>query len=185
MSENAENNELKGLGGWLVLVGIGLLFAPVRMVVSLFPAYSQIFEDGVWQEMTNASSSSYIPYLGTFIVGEMIVNLIILGASIYLIYLFYYKHYLFPKIYIAVVVGSILFMLVDAWLLTKILPGEQMFTPESAGEFVRSLIAAAIWVPYMLVSKRVRLTFVEHMPEERTQPAIESAAQTEPDPMTR
>jgi hypothetical protein len=36
-----------------------------------------------------------------------------------------------------------------------------MFDPETAKEFFRSLISMAIWVPYMLVSQRVKNTFIE------------------------
>jgi hypothetical protein len=29
----SNDDELKGLGGWLILVGIGVVFAPIRLLV--------------------------------------------------------------------------------------------------------------------------------------------------------
>jgi 1-acyl-sn-glycerol-3-phosphate acyltransferase len=59
---------------------------------------------------------------------------------------------------------SLIFIPLDAWLVVKVFPGEPMFNSETTKEFARSLITGVIWIPYMLLSKRVRVTFVENMP---------------------
>lgn len=162
--EMTDNNELRGLGGWLILVGIGVVISPIRLLAMLVPTYMPIFEDGTWEALTTVGSEAYTPYFGSLLIGEIAFNTIIVAASIYLIYLFFSKHYLFPKIYIGIVAASLIFIPLDAWIVTKVFPGEPMFDPETAKEFARSLIAGVIWVPYMLVSKRVQATFVESMP---------------------
>jgi hypothetical protein len=168
------NNEPKGLGGWLVLVGIGVVISPIRLLTTLVPTYKPIFEDGSWEALTMVGSEAYTPYFGSLLIGEIIFNTIIVAASIYLIYLFFSKHYLFPKFYICIVAASLIFIPFDAWIVTKIFPSEPMFDPETTKEFMRSLIAGVIWVPYMLVSKRVQATFVESMPNKKMQPTAES-----------
>jgi len=55
-----------------------------------------------------------------------------------------------------------------------VFPSEPMFDPETIKEFARSLVACVIWVPYMLISKRVKATFVEHMPNKQMQPTAET-----------
>ena len=85
-------------------------------------------------------------------------------ASVYLIYLYFSKHYLFPKVYIAIVAISLVFIPLDALLATFVLPDEPMFDPDTTKDFARALISALIWVPYMLISKRVKATFVENSP---------------------
>ena len=36
-----------------------------------------------------------------------------------------------------------------------------MFDPDTTKEFVRTLIGALIWIPYMLMSQRVKETFIK------------------------
>ena len=170
----SSDNELKGLGGWLILVGIGVVIAPIRLLVTYIPMYKPIFEDGTWEALTSVNSSVYNPLWGPLLLGEIVYNSIMVAASIYLIYLFFSKHYLFPKLYIAIVAVSLVFIPLDAWLVTKILPAEPIFGPETTKEFMRVLIGGLIWVPYMLISKRVKATFVEKMPNKKMQPTAES-----------
>lgn len=162
----ADNSELKGLSGWLLLVAIGVVINPIRLLVTVVPAYKQIFEDGIWEALTTVGSEVYNPYFSSLLVVEIVYNIIILAASIYLVYLFFSKHYLFPKLFIGIVVASLIFIPLDAWLVTQVFPGESMFDPETTNEFMRSLITGVIWIPYMLVSKRVRVTFGESMPNQ-------------------
>jgi hypothetical protein len=168
------NDKLKGLGGWLILVGIGVLIAPIRLIATFVPIYTPIFEDGTWEALTVVGSETYNPMWGPLLIGEMTYNSIMAAASIYLIYLFFSKHYLFPKAYIAILLVSLVFIPLDAWLVTKILPNESMFDPETSKEFMRTLIGSIIWVPYMLISKRVKATFVEKIPTKQMQPSAES-----------
>lgn len=162
----SENSELKGLGGWLILVGLGVVFAPIRVLVTTIPIFKPIFEDGTWEALTTVGAEAYNPMWAPVLIGEIAYNSMIVVASLYLIYLFFSKHYLFPKLYIGLVAVSLVFIPLDAWFVTKVLPGEPMFDPETTQEFIRTLIAGVIWVPYMLLSKRVKATFVENLPNE-------------------
>lgn len=171
----SENSELKSLGGWLVLVGIGVVVGPFRLAFGYGPMYYSIFTDGTFQILTNTASEVYHPLWGPLLIGEALYNSIMVLASSYLIYLFFSKHYLFPKFYIAIVGISILFIPLDAWIASFVLPDEPMFDPATSNEFFRTLIGGAIWIPYMLISKRVKATFVEGMPNNQMQAAAESA----------
>jgi magnesium-transporting ATPase (P-type) len=159
-----ENSSLKGIQGWLILVSISVVLSPIILLVTLIPMYIPIFEDGTWELLTTVGSESYHSMWAPLLIAEIIYNCLMVLASGYLIYLFFSKHYFFPKFYICLVIASLIFILVDAWLLTKILPDVPMFDPETTKEFTRTLISALIWIPYMLVSKRVKATFVEKLP---------------------
>ena len=161
-----DNNELKGLGGWLVLVGIGVVIGPFRLAYGYGPMYYSIFTDGTFEILTTIGSETYHPLWGPLLIGEALYNSLMVLASAYLIYLFFSKHYLFPKVYIAIVGISLFFILLDAWLGSFVITDEPMFDSATTKEFVRTLIGGIIWVPYMLVSKRVKATFVENMPNE-------------------
>ena len=52
-------------------------------------------------------------------------------------------------------------VLLDALAIKMVLPNEPIFDPYTVKELFQSIIAASIWVPYMLISKRVEATFVK------------------------
>jgi len=156
-------NVVKGLGGWLILVGAGIVINPIRLLVIL-ALYLPIFSDGIWEAITTVGSEAYHPLWGPLLIGEIICNMVLVAVSIYLIYLFFSKHYLFPKFFIAILVASLIFIALDAWFVKLILPNEPMFSPETTKEFARAFVVGIIWIPYMLVSKRVKATFVEKIP---------------------
>lgn len=156
--------DLKGLGGWLILVGIGIVVAPFRLIYEYGPMYYSIFTDGSFDVLTTPGSEIYNSLWAPLLIGEALYNSLLVLASIYLIYLFFSKHYLFPKIYIAIVTFSLFFIPLDAWVGSLVIIDEAMFDPATTKEFVRALVSAVIWIPYMLVSKRVKATFVEYIP---------------------
>jgi len=48
----------------------------------------------------------------------------------------------------------------DAFAIQLVLPDEPVFDTETTRELYRSIISGIIWIPYMLLSKRVKATFV-------------------------
>lgn len=167
MNEVTMNEETRetvgpsGLSGWLVLVGLGLIFMPIRIALLLLQTYPPIFQTGAWEALTTPGSESYHPLWGPLLTFEMVGNSLFIVAGLVMLWLFFQRSSRFPKLFIAVMVVNLLFILVDAWLGSIVLTDEPMFDSATAREFSRSLIVAAIWVPYMSVSKRVQNTFVE------------------------
>lgn len=159
-----DKDNLKGLGGWLILVGLGVVISPLRLAYEFGPMYYAIFTDGTFQILTTPGTDVYHSLWGPLLVGEAVCNSFLILASIYLVYLFFTKHYLFPKVYIAIILFSLFFIPFDAWVGSFVITDEPIFTPEITRELTRTLIGALIWIPYMLVSKRVKATFVESVP---------------------
>ena len=169
----SDNNKLKGLRGWLILVGIGVVIGPFRLMYGYGPIYYSIFTDGTFQILTDTGSEAYHPLWGPLLIGEALYNSLMVLVYAYLIYLFFSRHYLFPKVYITIVVISLIFIPLDAWLGSFVITDEPMFDPDTTKEFVRTLMVGIIWIPYMLVSKRVEATFTEKLPNKQMQPAAE------------
>ena len=170
----AENN-LKGLRGWLILVGIGLVFSPIKLIATYYPIFLQILTDGTWEILTTQGSVAYHPLWGPLLTGEIMFNSGMVLFFGYLLYLFFTRHYLFPKVYIIMMTISVAFIPLDAWVTTVILPNEPVFDPATTKELLRAALGMVIWVPYMLVSKRVKATFVEKSSDKHMQPTPECA----------
>ena len=158
-SQQSGAKSLDGLGGWLILVGLGVVLAPVRLLLQLVPIYSGIFATGVWTQISTPGSGVYNPALKWFIGGELVFNILMISAAIYLIYLFFAKHQRFPKLYIAIIVVSLLMVPLDAVVGSWLIPNTPVWDPQTTRDFARSALVAVIWIPYMLVSKRVKATF--------------------------
>jgi serine/threonine protein kinase len=156
----AEEKKLEGLGGWLIVVGIGIIISPFRIVTQVFSVYPEIFSNGSWAALTTPGTEAYNPLWAPIICGEMVINGGLVLASIFSAFLFFSKKKIFPKWYIGTSIFSLAFVVVDALVVKSVMPDVPLFDAETTKEFGRSLIAALVWVPYMLVSKRVKITFV-------------------------
>lgn len=148
-----------GLGGWLIVVGLGLVAAPIRMLIIIGQTFPPIFLDGAWEVLTTPGSDIYHPLWAPLLIGEIAGNLAFVGAGVALLVFFFRRSRRFPTLYIVVAVASLLFIIADAWLGSLVLPNEPMLDRGTAREVGRALVVVLVWVPYMLVSKRVKNTF--------------------------
>ncbi|MBY6185716.1 DUF2569 domain-containing protein [Marinobacter hydrocarbonoclasticus] len=154
-----EDKGPEGFGGWLILVAIGLIIAPIRLFMEL-QVYPEIFIDGTYEILSDPSSSVYHPLWGPLIVGEFAFNTLLMLGSLLLIGLFLAKHHWFPRLYILMMAAALIFVPLDLWLTTLVLPDEPVFDPDTTQMVLRLLISSAIWIPYMMRSRRVKNTFV-------------------------
>ena len=148
-----------GLGGWLIFDGLGIIISPFRFLMTI-PEYLPIFEENMIEDLVSIN-----PLWEYYIWTEIIMNLIIFLCSIYLVFLFFAKKTIFPKFYIWLLYGSLVLVIVDAVaggvLLKEILPEGPFIDPESRIAIGTSLVSTIVWVPYLMLSKRVKATFVK------------------------
>lgn len=154
-------SQLKGLGGWLILIGFGLIIGPIRQIIALSSGYKPYLDTDLFERLTTPSSSSYIPNFKFLFYGEIIVSVFLILLSIYLLFLFFTKSKKFPKNYIFISLFIILYIPVDAFLVTTIVPNANVVDGEMVKSFFQTLISGAIWIPYMMKSERVKNTFIE------------------------
>lgn len=157
----AEEKGLEGLGGWLVLVGLGIILSPLRIIFLVFPTYADLLYGESWAALTTPGTEAYNPLWAPILFGEMAINGGLVLTWIFIAFLFFSKKKAFPKWYVGIMLFTLTFILLDALAMKSVLPDEPVFDAETTKELVRSLIASLIWVPYMLVSKRVAATFVQ------------------------
>ena len=157
----SEEKNLEGIGGWLILVAIGIVVTPIRIVMLIMTTYPEIFSTGAWEALTTQGSEAYSPLWAPIIIGEIFINCGLILVWLYMAYKFFTKSRDFPKWYIGIAVFSLVFILADAFAIKLVLPSEPVFDPDTIKEFMRSVIMVVIWAPYMLVSKRVKATFIK------------------------
>ena len=158
----------RGLGGWLVLVVLGLFSGLVSDVRTVTEDYLSMFTDGTWSTVTDPSGYSYHPVIGFVVLWEMAFYIAFVVVQGVLIWLFFRKSVWFPKTYIWFLVAIIIFVISDTITLTLLY--DQAF---SLG--IAWIIPSGIWISYMRVSKRVKNTFVRR--GKRTQQDEESMSE--------
>lgn len=150
-----EDEAPEGLGGWLILVGIGSLIAPMRVVVLLLYSYSAIVGSGAWSAIAADN-----PWWAAVLVVEAAVNVALIAAWAVAAYLFFSKKRLFRPWYIGLLAFSLGFLVADTLVMKLVLPQVPLFDADTLRSFAQGAVAAAIWIPYMLASKRAAATFV-------------------------
>ncbi|MHC2068888.1 DUF2569 domain-containing protein [Bremerella sp. T1] len=158
-SDKTERKDLDGLGGWLILVGIGVVLSPIRLAILMLMTYPGIFLSDTWASLTTPGSEFYSPYWAPILIGEIVVNGLQFVACLYLMYLYFGKKKAFPAVYIGLTLFVLAFIVVDANVVKLVLPDEPIFDEDTIKELTRSAVSALIWIPYMLVSERVKATF--------------------------
>lgn len=86
---------------------------------------------------------------------DFMIGLVFLALTSYVIYLFFTKNKNFPKYYIILLIGTILFNITIFCLM-----GADSENNDIKDVF-KSILVAMIWMPYIIKSKRVRATFIK------------------------
>ncbi|MGI0115808.1 DUF2569 domain-containing protein [Zooshikella sp. RANM57] len=157
----SEEKKFEGIGGWLILIAISIVLTPFKIIILGVTTYSDVFSTEVWEVLTTPGTEIYHFLWAPIIIGEILINSGLLLAWLYMAYLFFTKNKHFPKCYISIAIFSLLFIIADAFAVKLVLPNEPVFDPDTIKELTGSLFMVVVWVPYMLVSKRVKAIFVK------------------------
>ena len=149
----------RGIGGWLLLPAIGLLLFPGFVLFDLVVQQWPVFDEGMWPMLTTPGAPLYHPLWAPLIAGGIAYDLAILVFNGVVLFLLFGKSPRFPIAFIVFAAVNVLF-----FLLTGVLVWQIPVVAERGGEalireVVPPVVAAAIWIPYMVLSRRVRNTF--------------------------
>lgn len=156
-----EKNKLEGLGGWLILVGVGVIASPMLIFNQLHELYSPFFDSGIWEKLTILGKETHIPLLIPMMIMELLISVTLVLWMVWLAFLFFTKSKAFPTHFIALRIFYIAFLVLDMFLGVIILPNVTMFgDSELMKQIFGAIVYALIWIPYMIRSKRVKATFI-------------------------
>lgn len=141
------------IGGWLVLPAIGLVLTPFVLLFQFFG--ENYFHKDIWKGFHEAGYQN-ADALNVYLGFEFSYNILLFIYCILLIILFFKKRSNVPMLMI-IFYGTNLVMLVFG---SFILNQSGIDDPTFAKDLSKSVFSAAIWIPYFLVSKRVKNTFV-------------------------
>ncbi len=158
----ATNKSPVGIGGWLVFPALGLIVTPFTMGFQFYRDLLPALTPEVWNAVTDPQSAAYHPLWAPVIIFEVLANLALIFFTLLLSWLFFSRSKRVPALFVlwlALLAGT---QIVDQ-LLTAQIPAlaEQPTDPAVMRDLARSIISAAVWIPYFLKSVRVKNTFIE------------------------
>ena len=157
---DAAQKQYDKIGGWLILVVIGLILAPIRLLVVLFKDLLPALSADTWSRLTTPGTEAYHPLWAPLLFFEILGNCLFILFPIIVAVFFFQKRRFVPRLIIVLLLANLVFVAIDyfaADLIPFVAAQEDM---GSLVELIRVLIACTIWVPYFLVSKRAKGTFV-------------------------
>ncbi|SKC07370.1 Protein of unknown function [Kosakonia radicincitans] len=143
-----EEREFKKIRSWLFVPAIGLLVSLIAIIVSINTTTKVLME--------------HYSVIGTgpkaLLIYELVFYIAMFAYTLFVCGLFFRKKRQLPRFYIGFLLIWLVFYGVDL-LLAHYLIGLP-FVFETVKALIRNAISAAIWVPYFLISGRVKRTFV-------------------------
>ena len=149
---------LKGIGGWLILLAVIHILRPLGFIKMMFDLWPKMYNTSSWRSLTDPIESSYHPWWAPTLLYELFLATGGLVFCILLIALFFGKRAVWPRCLVAFLVANLLAQILDACLLHQI-PAAEQSTGSLLRQLVPPVLAAAVWIPYVFRSKRVKATF--------------------------
>lgn len=144
-----------GIGGWLILVAIGIVLRPVGFLFTLIGSVST-YELSAWSDLTQPASPNHHPLWAPVLLGGLFGNIFFAVFSVLLVVLFFQKRRTFPMLFVVARGAEYAFQALNMLALKYVPEAEHASVAGAVG----ALIGALLWILYFLRSRRVRATFV-------------------------
>ena len=138
----------RGIGGWLLVPAFATLIAPILLGLSS------------WESaLVLAQLERARPAVRAFAAGEFLAQVSLLVGWTYALILLWNHRARYPLLFIVLSVAEVVVQVGDMLIATYWfrVPTAVIHT----GDLIRGLFGCVIWIPYMLMSERVRNTFVK------------------------
>jgi hypothetical protein len=144
------------LGGWLYLVGLNLVVAPLAWLYSL-RHYGWVFARRSWLAVGATESGSALRAVA---LAELGLGIAFIAYTLVIGTLFVKKRRTFPTHFIVYLIANFVYLVLDHALAAALhVRGSAVGAPEQAS-IARLLVISIMWIMYMRRSKRVARTFV-------------------------
>jgi hypothetical protein len=149
------------IGGVLIVVGFGLIVSAVQNLGHFMGNLVPFRREQVWEKLTTIGSPAYHPYWKTVLLFELASSSAILGLNAIALVLFFRKQRAFPKV-IIIGIPIIFILFLTGYYLSGLIPviSESPDYSEQKIQLIVKFIGLHIWIPYFVLSQRVKKTFV-------------------------
>ena len=145
------------MGGW-VLVAIHHILRPIGFISALIVLSPTVFNLEAWRLLTEPGRPQFHPHWAPMLLFELFYNLLCLIASGLLLALFFMKRAVWPRCYVLFLIAICVGLCLDTYFAQQV-PVAGASIVGNIRSLGQVILAAAIWIPYSLMSKRVKATF--------------------------
>ena len=149
------------IGGWLILYAVGLVLYPLQtlflLVTKLLPA---IFSDN-WAALMSPTNPGYHTLWAPLVIAELVGSIGFFLGSIFIIIFFFQRRQWVPNLVIFFLIANVIFVGADYFIINLFLIRTNSVNVDATINFVRTVVAGAIWIPYFMFSQRVEKTFTK------------------------
>ncbi|HTJ79987.1 MAG TPA: DUF3857 domain-containing protein [Rariglobus sp.] len=157
-----DSENFDGIGGWLVLLAIAVVLRPIFLLVGAKDTFAMMGNLQNWTALTDSDSVSYnggfavLAWVETFAEGFLIAwSLVVIGQ-------FFRRKASLPWSLIVMLVITLLWTIGDHYAVAQVFPSTSVKSQTKiVGAVFGQVFYMALWVPYLLVSRRVKMTFRE------------------------
>jgi Protein of unknown function (DUF2569). len=157
---SGQHREPLKIGGVLTIVAIGLVLSLLQNLAGLGQSLVPLRGE-VWERLTTPGFSAYHPYWKPAILFGIISASVTVTLSAISLVLFFLKHRFFPT-FVVVAIPVIFVLMLASYYLEGLVPAiaaSPAYAKESHALIIR-FIALHVWIPYFVISERVKQTFV-------------------------
>lgn len=154
------SDHLNGIGGWLLLVAIGVVFRPIRLIMDARNTLQLTHDFPAWITLTDKESVSFNPHYAWVAGCSIAMSGLLFGWSLVMIFQFFRRKASFPRSLMAFIVTALVITIasqiaVNVWTPPTPAPDKALLI----GTCVGSVIGSALWFAYLHTSMRVKATF--------------------------
>lgn len=160
--QNFDLEEIKNalpIGGWLVLIAVGLIFSPLGLLYTIFS--NGTFAQSSWNVANNLNGNGEMLFKATLIF-ECVVNVSTYVFSIFMLIMFFKRRRSFPNYFIFYRTFYLTITIIDVVLMALLNAKTDLNfdIPKNIASLFGQVIVSAIWITYFIRSSRVKQTFV-------------------------
>lgn len=156
----SNQTEPKGIGGWLILPLLGLIFSAFQIAFQFIGDLAPVLTIETWHVLTTPGTNAYHPLWAPLLVFEVVASVVLFSFTLALLRFFFKKSKRVPKLFVLWLLSVAAVQVIDYLLMAQIPSVSEQPDPAGMRDLIRSVGSAAIWIPYFLKSTRVKNTFV-------------------------